>query len=678
MAKEINIKIDVDTKGAENSVDDLKDSVDDLNESVDDLNETTDELGDGLKKAGKDGKDGLGGLPKIIKTIGDAAKTVGKKGLGALKAGFKGVGTAIKAAGIGIIVGLFITLKEVLERQQPVLDLLETSVNAISIVINEVGDALSNAFDSATEATGGFDAVGKVFDSLIKIGKNLFTLLLFPLKINFLELKALALGLKLGFEELFGDEESIKKAKDNFLAIKDDVIALKDEVLDAAKGLKDGFVEFGENIGEAVGEIATAASSVVDELAKIDAAAIINEASRITQLKKNALIQEAINKGLLESFDRQAEQQRQIRDDETKTFEERIVANNRLGEILEEQEKQMLKNAAVVVAAAQAELRINNTTENRVKLIEAQNEQLAILATVEGFRSEQIINQIGLQKEQNEALEENIRLEDEKIEQQITRGNAATEAKLAREILIAESDAARREAEIEAARFHFGVLLQDETLSAQERENLNNKLNDSIAASDKKFRDSEEASQKLSNAGKLAGAFSTANSLVSIGDSLVKIGIKNEAFQKTLAVAQIAIDTAKGISNAVAGATAAAAAAGPGAPALIGPFIAAGIASVLSGIAGATAALSKAGGTSASSASSASITRLSLPSPPSIPDAIEPSPDAAFTQTELFGTQAEQIGGGAGQNQIRAFVVEKDVTDTQNRISTFEERSTLG
>lgn len=41
----------------------------------------------------------------------------------------------------------------------------------------------------------------------------------------------------------------------------------------------------------------------------------------------------------MQQYDRQAEQQRQIRDDESATMEERISANKKLGEILQEQEK---------------------------------------------------------------------------------------------------------------------------------------------------------------------------------------------------------------------------------------------------------------------------------------------------------------------------------------------------
>ena len=55
---------------------------------------------------------------------------------------------------------------------------------------------------------------------------------------------------------------------------------------------------------------------------------------------------------MIEQYDRQAERLRQIRDDESVSIEERIEANERLGEVLNEQEIAMLKNADLVIASA--------------------------------------------------------------------------------------------------------------------------------------------------------------------------------------------------------------------------------------------------------------------------------------------------------------------------------------
>ena len=59
---------------------------------------------------------------------------------------------------------------------------------------------------------------------------------------------------------------------------------------------------------------------------------------------------------MVEKYDRQAEQLRQIRDDESKSIEDRIKANEELALVLDEQEKAMKENAAIAVASAAAEL----------------------------------------------------------------------------------------------------------------------------------------------------------------------------------------------------------------------------------------------------------------------------------------------------------------------------------
>ena len=91
------------------------------------------------------------------------------------------------------------------------------------------------------------------------------------------------------------------------------------------------------------------------------------------------------------------------------------------------QEKAMLSQADLQIAAARAELNKNDNIENQVALTEALANRAGVLAAVEGFRSEQIVNQIALNKElleQNKALsqsESDLAYERQKFDaQQIT------------------------------------------------------------------------------------------------------------------------------------------------------------------------------------------------------------------------------------------------------------------
>lgn len=89
-------------------------------------------------------------------------------------------------------------------------------------------------------------------------------------------------------------------------------------------------------------------------------------------------------------------------------------------------------------------------------------------------------------------------------------------------------------------------------------------------------------------------ASSVVSSLSSLSNLVGQDTAAGLAFQKTAALAQIAIDTAKSISSAIAGATSSATATGPGAFIATPIFIATTIATVLGAIASATAVLSRA------------------------------------------------------------------------------------
>ena len=298
-----------------------------------------------------------------------------------------------------MVIAAFVTLKEVLEKQQPVLDAIDTLFTSIGLAINKVVDAVKES--------------GEGFDSLKEVLSNLNYYWFSTIKgRSFLQLKGLFLSAQLAWESSFfggQDEEKIAELKQDIADVGQEFVNIKDGVVDAAKGIAD-------NLGDAITEVAAVGSAISD----LNTKAILEEAKATTALKNNAAIREALNKGIFESYDRQAELLRQTRDDERLTIEERQEANNKLADVLKEQEKIMLENANAVVVAAQAELKANETTENRVALIEAQNELEAIKADITGRQSEQLINKIALEKEIDER-------EQTKLEEQAEKDEAEKE-----------------------------------------------------------------------------------------------------------------------------------------------------------------------------------------------------------------------------------------------------------
>ena len=212
---------------------------------------------------------------------------------------------------------------------------------------------------------------------------------------------------------------------------------LGDAVVKVFQGDFAGAADSAKNAGKELFDVVTGVNNTFDKVAEVvptvvnsisDYAKSTLEAAKGTvELNKQAEVAAVINQGLIEKYDRQAEQQRQLRDDETKTIEERIAANNRLGEILDEQAEKMLENVDITIKAAQAEYDKNQNQENYIALLEAQNEREAVLAQIEGFRSEQIINRISLEKEAADLVKEAQEEEAERINDLLEKKREASE-----------------------------------------------------------------------------------------------------------------------------------------------------------------------------------------------------------------------------------------------------------
>ena len=70
-----------------------------------------------------------------------------------------------------------------------------------------------------------------------------------------------------------------------------------------------------------------------------------------------------------------------------------------MGEVLKEQGVEMQKLVDIQVKAAQVEFNKNKSQENLIALTEALNERKAVEAQITGFQSEQLTNQVALEKE---------------------------------------------------------------------------------------------------------------------------------------------------------------------------------------------------------------------------------------------------------------------------------------
>lgn len=153
-----------------------------------------------------------------------------------------------------------------------------------------------------------------------------------------------------------------------------------------------------------------------------------------------------------------------------------------------------------------------------------------------------------------------------------------------------------------------------------------------------------------------------ASSLGSISQLIGEESKKGIALQKAAAITQLLIDTAKGISSAVAGAVAAAATTGPAMPFVVGGYIATGIATVLAGIAQAKAILSKVGANvnlgSAGGGGGGSAVRQ-LP------------PRLAAVGGTVIDANRDQV------QDMKVYVTETDISSTMSKVNVIENQAKI-
>ena len=337
----------------------------------------------------------LEGVKQGVDDIGKAAETTAKQ-TPKLAKGIKGIGTSFKAiaSATGIVIVIqkaFEFLSEALQKNQKIADAISIAFDTISIVFNEVVNVLVDTYESVAKSSENFDALGKVM-------KGIVTIALAPLQAAFFTLKLGIQQVALAWEKspLGGnDAEKVAELTLGITESKDSIVELGKAVVDAGKDIV-------TNFGEAVGEVGNITTQVVDGISKVDIASANSQAKSAKALENASILAKASLQGLVEENDRLAESQRQIRDNENATFEERIASNEKLGEILNQQEKDMLALADLQIASAEADLKNLDNIENQVALQEALNERKGIEAQITGFRSEQLTNQVSLEKELGE------------------------------------------------------------------------------------------------------------------------------------------------------------------------------------------------------------------------------------------------------------------------------------
>mgnify|MGYP002641105241 CR=1 FL=1 len=355
MAIEKNIVIGADLSGLEKKLDELIEALKDSQKQADKTAASINDIADTTKDIGKSAEDSQKGI----------------KGLGT---GFKGLGVAIKAAGIGLLLQAMGILKELFDNNQKTVDFFNTTFNTLQVAFSD--------FTKWISGSGGSGIVD-FFKAIFEDPKQALLDFADAFKRNIQERFESYLD-TLGYLA-----SAVKKVfSGDFAGAMKDVKSAGKESLDVLTGVNNTF-DKGKKL---VTEGAKAISNYVVETVK--------QGQAMTETNKQAEIAEVRMQGLIEKYDLQAEKLRQVRDDERFTIEERIKANNDLKAVLEEQEKAMLTNAQAVLNAKARQLSLDrNNIEFQKEYMAAQNELVGVQAQVAGFRSEQLMNEMSLQRE---------------------------------------------------------------------------------------------------------------------------------------------------------------------------------------------------------------------------------------------------------------------------------------
>jgi len=379
----------------------------------------------------------VGELEGQLKDVNTGVKDLGKTGNSVSKA-VGGIGTALKGIGIGVFIAAFDQLKEVFTGNQKVMDIFNTLLNTLKILFNDLAEAvlppvsnlLNSIFSDPVQSIKDFgqaiqDYVLNFFDQILSSVGHLGSALVSLFKGDF--------------------SEALEQVK----------LAGADAV-DALVGVEEGGIEAVKNVAKTAFEYAKNLPNQIKEA--------VNSAQALVELEKAAQLAAVQRQKIQLEYQRSAEVLRQLRDDETKSIDERIKANADLLALLEEQTAKEREQIEIQVAFARAEYEKNKTTENLVALRQAELELIDLTERLEGQRSEALTNQNSLMREQLDIQRSATEAANEAFE---TQAQASLDAEIARrttdaKLILNEEEKARTLYEIERDRINKQEALNEQ------------------------------------------------------------------------------------------------------------------------------------------------------------------------------------------------------------------------
>lgn len=503
----------------------INSNIDDVNKEIKSLNKSLDNTTKEVKEIDKNTQ----GIEISTKKLAD---------------GFKIVGLTIKAMGIGLVISAFTLLQEVFMSNQKAADTFSTVLGTVTNVFTKVIDVIVSVVEKVNQSSNGFKGLTNVISGLITIG-------LTPLKLQFYAISLAIDEAKLAWEESFfgdGDEKTIKELNKRIANTKDNIVEVGKNALEAGKKVV-------TNIGSAITEVGAVVEGTIDGVSKISVKGAYEQAKANVQLQNTAKLAEANQARLVEQYDRQAEKLRQIRDNDLISIDDRIKANNDLKDVLDKQQKAMIGQADMQIAAARNTYEMNKSIENQVALTNALANKEGVLAQVEGIRSEQIANNIALTKEKT-ALQQsevegltNLSIEQKKFNAELEKDDLL---RLQKQKAVLEEEKAielaRLQSKIDGAVKGTQARVDAENEYKTKSQEIDNAIITNKAETDKVILEQEKAvaqgKKEIQDA-----SFAAMEGGISLLKGLFE---KNKAIQKGLLLVESAVGIAKIVTNTVA------------------------------------------------------------------------------------------------------------------------------
>lgn len=321
-----------------------------------------------------------GDASKQVNQLGEGVENIGKnakKAEAAASSSFGKIGSLLKSLGvITAIVKGFEYFKDVLGRNQKVADAFSTALNFLNGVL---GDLVSLIVDNADKVV---KFVKDVFQNPQEYVKQLGKLI----KENVIE----------RFESMIEAAGLLGQTLKNLLTgnFKEAAESGKKfgkELVDVVTGVDDSF----NKAANGIEQLTDAAGKYFNKK--------LEQAKELTKATNNQLIAEANLLNAIKQNEIEAEKLRQKRDDDTRSIDERIQANNDLAKVLDKGEKAEIALINQKLKRVNAEIALGG---NRNELEAERIRILGELADVEekytGKRTEQLINVNALLREQQE------------------------------------------------------------------------------------------------------------------------------------------------------------------------------------------------------------------------------------------------------------------------------------